>query len=86
MTQRFSPYLGLLRTDGGPLPNYFQFVRPQTQLENALQQQQRAIQRESQRIRNVNRRIDTIEQQGGALPTGLNAGFMRYSHFYPALR
>jgi hypothetical protein len=55
-------------------------------LTETLRQQQRAIQRESQGIRAVSRRIDTIERQGGVLPTGVQGGFMRYSHFYPQLR
>lgn len=86
VTPNFSPYLGLLRTDGGPLPNYFQFVRPQTQLQDALERQDRALQRERQRLQTVTRRIDSIEQGGGSRPTGVHGGFMRYSHFYPQLR
>ena len=83
----FSPYLGLLRNDGGPLPNYFQFVRPRTQLLDTLRSQDRAIQRERQRIQSVNRRIDTLQQQGrtDVRPTGVSGGFMHYSHFYPEL-
>lgn len=83
---RFSPYLGLLRGDGGPLPNYFQFVKPQTDLLATLRAQDRAIQRERQRIGAVGRRLDTLQRQGGAAPTGIRAGFMSYSHFFPTLR
>lgn len=84
----FSPYLGLLRNDGGPLPNYFQFVRPRTQLLDTLRAQDRAIQRERQRIQTVDRRIDSLQQQqrlNQVRPTGVSGGFFRYSHFYPEL-
>ncbi len=85
---RFSAYLGLLRNDGGPLPNYFQFVRPQTQIQDAFRQQERALQRQRQNTQALSRQLNSIQrqQQTGVRPTGVAGGFRRYSHFFPSLR
>ncbi|MEM6365860.1 MAG: hypothetical protein AAF745_15640 [Planctomycetota bacterium] len=79
-----SPYLGLLRTDGGVLPNYQLFVRPRIELQQRLRQQAAAI--------NQQRRVlNTLQDQRRGIPsgppatTGVRAGFLRYSTFYPNL-
>lgn len=67
-----SPYLGLLRTDGGALPSYYAFVRP-------LEAQQR-LQRATSLLGEETRRIDRVLEEGlvqsRALPTGTAAGFL----------
>jgi hypothetical protein len=77
----FSPYLDLLRTDGGVLPNYFQFVRPQQRIVSDLQRQDRALRRNEQAIRSVERRVNAADTR----PTGVGGGYFNFSHFYPGL-
>ncbi|WP_145301985.1 hypothetical protein [Crateriforma conspicua] len=79
-----SPYLDLLRNDGGVLPNYQQFVRPKIQLRAQIERQNYEIQRQRRAIRSLDRRVST-PQAPGNLTTGVRASFLRYSTFYPSL-
>jgi hypothetical protein len=83
-TPTLSPYLGLLRSRSGVLPNYQQFVRPQIQLRSTLSRQQRAIDLQSRSIRAVDRRVSTLRDPRDST-TGVRSGFRQYSTFYPAL-
>jgi hypothetical protein len=84
-TPTISPYLDLLAEPRGPLPNYFQLVRPRQQLRNALQRQEIAIQRQQQTLQTLDRRLDSSLRLGGVAPTGVQGGYVDYSHFYPGL-
>ena len=84
-TQTFSPYLGLLRTGGGILPNYQQFVRPRLQLQDTLNRQQQAIRLQAGQLRATQRRVSTLKDPS-ALTTGVRSGFLQYSTFYPSLQ
>jgi len=83
-TPTLSPYLDLLRNDGGVLPNYQQFVRPRLQLRSNLAQQAQAIERQRRAINTLNRRTLNTSRPTGAT-TGVRSGFLQYSTFYPAL-
>ena len=48
-----SPYLDLLREPTGPLPNYYQFVRPKLDTQGAFRRQQSSIAALQQRLRQV---------------------------------
>lgn len=83
-----SPYLGLLREESGVLPNYYQFVRPQQQIQQSLSAQAGAIERQRQELGQIERRLgNSLSQQdrrrNGSAITGSGSGFLRYSHFYP---
>ena len=80
-TPTLSPYLDLLRTNTGPLPNYQQFVRPRIQLRRTLVQQANQINRF--RTAPSTSRIDAADPR--RLTTGVRTRFLHYSTFYPAL-
>jgi hypothetical protein len=80
----FSPYLDLFRADPGPLPNYYQFVRPKQELLKTLQHQNTELERQRAGLGAVQHQLSIIERQAQAGPTGIGAGFMNYSHYYPA--
>lgn len=82
-----SPYLNLLRSNLGPLPNYHSLVRPQMR--------QQAFNRGATQVLDYNRRqINSIEnspvlqqrpiqvREAGIRPTGLVGRFQYFSHFY----
>jgi hypothetical protein len=75
-----SPYLNLLQTNFGPVPNYYSLVRPQLS-QQAFNRQVEANQR-SQTLR-----IQALTEEGApAAPitrTGKAGGFMEYLHYYP---
>lgn len=82
-TPTLSPYLDLLRSGGGALPNYQQFVRPRLRLRNELVNQSREIARQNREIQVLNqrsRRPDTVPSG-----TGTPSRFLDYSSFYPLL-
>ena len=81
-----SPWFGLYRRDSGPLPNYYQFVRPQQQLQRNLQRSSVAIYEQGNAIRALRQEITRSGQRGPTIPTGVGGGFMNYSHYYPGLR
>ena len=80
----FSPYLDLFRNDPGPLPNYNQFVRPKQELFRTLREQHSQLERQRASLGSLQERVTTMERQSQAGATGIGAGFMNYSHFYPA--
>lgn len=82
----FSPYLSMFRQDPGPLPNYFQFVRPQQSAIESIQSQQRAFRRQ-QRAFGPGGSASAApgELLVAPQPTGAGGTFMNHSHFYPGL-
>jgi hypothetical protein len=76
-----SPYLNLLRTDRGPLPNYYTFVRPQLEQQWTNQQLQSGIIQNRTNLQAVGQRVGQIEA-ATMQPTGTGASFMNYSHYY----
>ncbi|MEM9366175.1 MAG: hypothetical protein AAGD07_09270 [Planctomycetota bacterium] len=83
-TPTLSPYLDLLRFNGGVLPNYQQFVRPRLELNRTLQSQARQIDRQNRALYQLNRQISRPTAQG--TETGVRSGFLQYSTYYPALQ
>ncbi|WP_149498591.1 hypothetical protein [Roseiconus lacunae] len=83
-TPTLSPYLDLLRTDSGVLPNYQQFVRPRLQLQQQLQSQAQQLDRQSRAIRSINQRVTQPTVRG--TETGTSTRFLNYSTFYPGLQ
>ena len=75
-----SPYLNLLRTDSGGVPNYYGLVRPQLnqqafdrQISNTARSQNLAIQK-----------LSTVSELRSTGPTGTGSVFKNLSHFYPS--
>jgi len=69
-----SPYLNLLRANNGGLPNYYAFVRPQTQ-QGSFDARETSLRRQQQvRIQQLEREIR--ETQDAVLPTGKASWFM----------
>ena len=88
-----NPYLNLLRTDFGPLPNYHSLVRPQLR--------QQAFNREASREIEYNlRQLSAVEQTpaaespGGVIqvrqaqgrPPRVSSQFQYFSHYFPPPR
>ena len=86
-----SPYLDLLRPDFGPLPNYYQYVRPREQARQTLERQDRALQRQDRSIQQQRLQLRALEApasqsgRGALAPRRTAATFMFYSHYYPRL-
>jgi hypothetical protein len=76
-----SPYMNLLQTNVGPVPNYYSLVRPRLQ-QDAFNRQVEATERaQSLRIQAIateERSLQPISRTGKA------AGFMDYLHYYPS--
>jgi hypothetical protein len=79
--QPLSPYLNLLQTNFGPVPNYYSLVRPRL-AQDAFNQQVKANER-AQALR-IQELSEQETQQQPVSRTGKSAGFMEYLHYYPA--
>jgi hypothetical protein len=80
--QPLSPYLNLLQTNFGPVPNYYSLVRPRL-AQDSFNQQVKANERaQSLRIQQISEQ-ETQEQPVSR--TGKSAGFMEYLHYFPAM-
>jgi hypothetical protein len=80
--QPLSPYLNLLQTNFGPVPNYYSLVRPRL-AQDAFNQQVEANERtQSLRIQEIS---EQEAQQQPVSRTGKSAGFMEYLHYFPAM-
>lgn len=75
-----SPYVGLLQSNSGAIPNYFSLVRPRLD-----QQQFNSRVRATERIRSL--QIQQLSRNAASsepvLETGNQAGFMQFLHYYP---
>lgn len=72
--------LDYFRRDVGVLDPFNTFVRPRRELNQVLQQQQGELNMLQQQ------QMQQRQTQGGAIaPTGINARFFNYSHFYPGM-
>ncbi len=80
-----SPYMNLYRANPGPVDNYHLYVRPQQQLLNTLQWQDQALQQQGAHLQSLRQEVSGFGQRRIATPTGIGAGFMNYSHYYPGL-
>jgi hypothetical protein len=85
-TPTLSPWLNLYQRSTGPLDPYHQWVRPELNLRETLQQQDLANQRQAVDIAAVGHQVTQLEQDRAApiRPTGTGSGFMSLSHYYPA--
>ena len=91
-----SPWLGLTNRPTGSLDPYNQYVRPQLEMQRALNQQQSQIhqqgiqQQEMLRRSNLGAQPTKTQGSGGGVPLGLRttgrakpaASFRNYSHYY----
>jgi len=82
-TPAFSPWLNLYQKNTGPLDNYHNYVQPQIQMWDTLQQQDLNIQRQGSSIRALGQGLTQLQQHGTVRPTGGASSFMNYSHYYP---
>ena len=85
-TSPVSPWMGLWQRNTGPLDNYHSYVLPQMQLNAALQSQNAALGRQAAGLQYLGEAV-TNQQTGqlgtsGMSPTGQNATFMNYSHYF----
>ena len=79
--QALSPYLNLLQTNFGPVPNYYSLVRPRLAQDSFNRQVEQSERAQSLRIQAIS------EQETQTQPisrTGKSSGFMDYLHYYPA--
>lgn len=76
-----SPYLEYLRAQPGVIPNYYQFIRPQRELRQTLNQYDRTLTQEQRQIRQLEGQLHQIKESPAA-PTGTGATFQNYSHYY----
>ena len=82
-TPTLSPWFDLYQKHAGPIDNYNMFVRPETQLRNALQTQQSEIQFQATAVTNQAQQISQMEEnRRGVAPTGTTAGFMNYGRYF----
>ena len=79
----FSPWLNLYQRNTGALDNYHTYVRPEMQLQEAMQQQGALLQRQDSRLNLFENQIGDLEMSSGMHPTGTGSVFMSFSHFYP---
>lgn len=79
----FSPYLNLFRRDTGLLNQYYNYIVPQRRLEATLQQQYQAIQGLQTQVQGVRGQLQQVPTAPIG-PTGVGAGYMNYSHYYPS--
>jgi hypothetical protein len=77
-TPTFSPWMDLYQ-HSGVLDNYHNYVRPQLRLRETLRNQENSIQSLGQYVYQPQ-----SQKEGNAAPTGIGAGFMSYSHYYPS--
>lgn len=74
-----SPYLNLLRSDSGPLPNYYSLVRPQLNQEKFDNQISAATRQNSIAVQRLSA-LSSNSQGGNA--TGTDSVYSNYSHYY----
>jgi hypothetical protein len=77
-----SPYLNLFRRDVGVLNNYYNYLVPQSQLDNALRLQAASINSLQGDVQRVRGELQRAEEEVGIRSTGVGGGFMFYSHYY----
>lgn len=71
--------LNYFRQDVGVLDQYNQFVAPLRRLDDQMRAMQNQTQTDFQAAQRAISQIRTSQ----AAPTGVGAGFMNYSHYYP---
>jgi hypothetical protein len=76
-----SPYLEYLRAQPGVVPNYYQFIRPQRELRQTLNQYDRTLTQEQRQIQKLEGELQQIKESPAAA-TGTGATFQNYSHYY----
>ena len=83
-----SPYLNLLRQDTGEAaPNYYSLVKPQIDQIDFNQQQMRQNQQMARRMQGIQSRpAYPVAGSQYLIPTGHQAVFMNYLHYYPMPR
>lgn len=82
-----SPYLNLLRPQGGvAIPNYQALVRPQLQQQQINQQQGRQLQQLQRRTYQGPSSQSSAGAPIAIRSTGHTTGFMNYSAYYPQLQ
>jgi hypothetical protein len=79
-----SPYLDLFRRDVGLLNQYYNFIVPRRQLANTLNQQGAALNVLQNQVQDVRGGLRPV-QTAPIGRTGVGAGYMNYSHYYPGM-
>ncbi|MDR1960546.1 MAG: hypothetical protein LBQ54_16160 [Planctomycetaceae bacterium] len=83
-----SPWLELQRsTQGSNLDSYHQYVKPQMEIEKAMETQQRQLLRQKeaqlQMKQELKERGIQLKYSGTASQTGIQTRFREYGHYYP---
>ena len=88
-----SPYLNLLRSNFGPLPNYHSLVRPQLRQQTFNREASREIQYNLRQLNALSQTPPGQEPTGNirvrqsqVAPTGLPGQFQYFSHYFPPPR
>ncbi len=82
-TPTLSPWLNLYNKNAGPIDNYHNYVRPQMQLRDTLQQQENQIGQQGSTIRSLGQQVTRMGETGNKMaPTGIGSRYMNLSHFY----
>ncbi len=77
-----SPWLNLYNKNAGPIDNYHNYVRPEIQLRDTLQQQENQIGQQDSTIRSLGQQVTRMGQTGKMAPTGIGSRYMNLSHYY----
>jgi hypothetical protein len=81
------PVYDLLQAPQGILPNYYQYYKPQQDLQRNLRTQDYNLRRQGGAIQSLQNQWRAAEGASGAIsPTGRGSVFMNYSHYYSGLR
>ncbi len=76
-----SPYLNLLNTNQGPLPNYYTYVRPQLQQNRINQEQSTALRQQQMELNKLEGGMMKF-RQSETRPTGTGATFMNHGRYF----
>lgn len=77
-----SPWLNLYNRNAGPIDNYHNYVRPQIELRDTLQQQENQIGQQGSSIKSLGQQVTRMGETGRMAPTGIGSRYMNLSHYY----
>jgi hypothetical protein len=80
-----SPYLNLLRRDGGALTNYQGLVRPMQRQSSINRQNAEALRRQQVSLVELGNQATDRQRVAEIRQTGSEASFLNYSHFFPQI-
>lgn len=79
-TPTMSPYVGLLQTNTGSIPNYYSLVRPRLEQRAFNNQVQYTTRVQSLQIQEISSGTTAVAPSS---QTGKGAGFLQFLHYFP---